>query len=129
MESSYLDSIFSSFNHALEREGAPLPSVSIIAEEDNDPYRILTATIISLRTKDKVTLSSSRALFERAKCFEELANLSVEEIEDAIKPAGFYKRKSEELKRIARIVLDEYDGKLPNDLDKLMALPGVGIKT
>lgn len=129
MESSYLDSIFSSFNHALEREGAPLPSVSIIAEEDNDPYRILTATIISLRTKDKVTLSSSRALFEKAKSFEELANLSVEEIENAIKPAGFYKRKSEELKRIARIVLDEYDGKLPNDLDKLMSLPGVGIKT
>ncbi len=129
MQTSYLDNIFSLFSTVLEREGAPLPSVSLIAEEDNDPYRILTSTIISLRTKDKVTLSSSKALFEKAKSFEELYSLDEEELANAIKPAGFYKRKAAELKKISKIVLEKYDGKLPCDLDKLMELPGVGIKT
>ncbi len=129
MQTSYLDNIFSLFSTVLEREGAPLPSVSLIAEEDNDPYRILTSTIISLRTKDKVTLSSSKALFEKAKSFEELYSLDEEELTNAIKPAGFYKRKAAELKKISKIVLEKYDGKLPCDLDKLMELPGVGIKT
>ena len=129
MQASYLDNIFSLFSQALEAEGAPPPSVSLIAEEDNDPYRILVATIISLRTKDKVTLAASKALFGKARSFEELYSLDEEEIANTIKPAGFYKRKAAELKKIAKIVLDEYGGKLPCDLDKLMALPGVGIKT
>lgn len=129
MESSYLDNIFMLFSKTVEKEGAPLPSVSIIAEEDNNPYRILTATIISLRTRDNVTLSASLALFEKARSFEELNMLTAEEIAETIKPAGFYKRKGQELKRIAEIITREYGGKLPSDMDKLLALPGVGIKT
>lgn len=129
MQTSYLDNIFSLFSTALENEGAPLPSVSLIAEENNNPYRILVATIISLRTKDKVTLVASKALFDKASSFEELYSLDEEEIADTIKPAGFYKRKAEELKKISKIVLEEYGGKLPCNLDELMKLPGVGIKT
>ena len=129
MESTYLDHIFRVFSEAAEKAGAPLPSVSIIAEEDNDPYRILVSTIISLRTRDSVTLSSSRALLDRAGSFEALDKLTADEIAEIIKPAGFYRRKGEDLKNISRIVIDEYGGKLPSDLDKLMKLPGVGIKT
>ncbi len=129
MESEYLDSIFSRFSKAVEKEDAPLPSVSLIAEEDNDPYRILVATIISLRTRDSVTFTSSKALFERAKSFEELAEIPADEIAEIIKPAGFYKRKGQELKKIAEIVINEYKGKLPHDMEALLSLPGVGIKT
>ena len=129
LDESYLDRIFNEFSETLEEVGAPLPAVSIIAAEDNDPYRILTATLLSLRTRDSATLASSLSLFSKAKNVYELDNLSLEEVENAIRQSGFYKRKAEQLKKIARIVIEEYNGKIPNDMDKLLALPGVGIKT
>lgn len=129
MKEEYLDSLFSRMSNLLEEMGAPLPSVSIIAEEDNDPYRILVSTIISLRTRDDVTLSSSRRILQKAKSIDDLASLDTQEIEELIKPAGFYRRKAQDLKRIAQIIQSEHGGIIPDNLDKLLALPGVGIKT
>lgn len=129
MKEEYLDSLFSRMSNLLEEMGAPLPSVSIIAEEDNDPYRILVSTIISLRTRDDVTLSSSRRILSRAKTIDALAAMDAEEIETLIKPAGFYRRKAQDLKRIASIIQSEHESRIPDDLDSLLALSGVGIKT
>lgn len=128
-EKNSFERIFSLFERKLEELGAPLPSVSLIAAEDNDPYRILASTIISLRTRDAVTLSASMRLFESFPDIKSLKEGDISKIEEAIKPAGFYRRKAQQLKTIARIIYDEYGGKVPDDIDKLMELPGVGIKT
>lgn len=126
---NYFDFLYEKIQKHLENEKKGLPSVSIIARKNPSPYRILASTIISLRTKDSVTLSSSRRLFEKADSFESLLQLDEKEIEDAIYPAAFYTRKAENLKEIAKIVVENYNGKLPDEMDDLMALPGVGIKS
>ncbi len=129
LDEKYVDTIFNSFSEKLKEIGSPLPSVSLVAEENNDPYRVLVSTIISLRTKDEVTLSASNRLFMIAPDINTLAETDENVIAETIKPAGFYKRKGIQLRNIARIIRDEYSGIVPNDMDKLLALPGVGIKT
>ena len=129
LDEKYVDSIFNSFNEELRKIGSPLPSVSTIAEEDSNPYKVLASTIISLRTKDEVTLAASKRLFQIAPDINTLAELDSERIAEAIKPAGFYKRKGEQLKKIAIIIRDNYNSIVPNDMDTLLSLPGVGIKT
>lgn len=129
MDEKYFDTLMSLMEEKLTSIGSPLPSVSLIALEDNNPYRILISTLLSLRTRDKVTLEASHRLFEKADSFERLDSLEEEEIANLIYPSAFFTRKARDLKRIARIVLEKYEGRLPDDLDKLMELPGVGIKT
>lgn len=115
------------FALAEEASGAvPTPSVTAVAEEKRDPYRVLASTIISLRTKDKVTLEASRRLFEAAPDISSLAELQEEEIARLIYPAGFYRIKAGNLKQIALLLKE---GGVPDSKEKLMALPGVGIKT
>ena len=129
LDEKYIDTIFTSFSAALAEQGAPLPSVSQIAEEDSDPYRILVSTLISLRTKDEVTLSASLRLFSIAPDIKTLASLDENTIADAIRPAGFFRRKGSQLKKIAQIIVNEHNGKVPCEMETLLSLPGVGIKT
>ena len=126
---AYFDNIFTLFSEKLKDLGSPLPSVSMIAEKGNDPYRVLVSTLISLRTKDAVTLSASERLFSIAPDINTLASLDSALIAETIKPAGFYKRKGEQLKRVAEILRDEYNSTVPSDMDTLLSLPGVGLKT
>lgn len=110
--------------------GQDYPSVSTVAEVFNqDPWAVLASTIISLRTKDEVTLIRSRALLEKAPGPRELLALDEKTVARLIYPAGFYRTKAANLKKIAGILLDKYDGKIPADMEKLLALPGVGRKT
>ncbi|MDR0383518.1 MAG: endonuclease III [Spirochaetaceae bacterium] len=117
------------------RDGLPknadgAPSVSTIAERyGSDAWAVLLSTVMSLRTKDKVTLAASGALLERAPDPASFLKLSTEEAERLAFPAGFYRTKIANLQKIARIILEEYDGKIPADMDSLLALPGVGRKT
>ena len=129
MYDNIFDEIFVTFSRELERRGIALPSVSEIAGEDNDPYRILVSTILSLRTKDKVTIERSKALFEKAKNVYELYAMDSTELAETIKPSAFYKRKAENLKEIAKIIIEKYDGKIPSTMEDLLSLPGVGMKT
>jgi len=107
----------------------PLPSVSKIAREKRDPFRILVSTIISLRTKDEVTEQASRRLFELADTPEALGKLDVRKIERAIYPAGFYKTKARTLKEISLRLVRDFNGHVPNTIDELLAFKGVGRKT
>ncbi|WP_321302060.1 endonuclease III [uncultured Sphaerochaeta sp.] len=129
MNDAYWDSVFTLFKQAIEKEGGILPSVSVIAERENDPFRVLIATLISLRTKDEVTLDASTRLFALAKAPESMLSLSEEEIQKAIYPSGFYKTKAKNIRTISRILLEQYAGVVPNDQEALLSLPGVGIKT
>jgi endonuclease III len=106
------------------------PSVNTVAEHyRRDPWAVLASTIISLRTKDEVTLSSSERLLEKAGSPAELSRMSEEKIAKLIYPAGFYRNKAASLKKTAHILLEQYGGKVPASMDELLALPGVGRKT
>lgn len=107
----------------------PLPSVSMIADEKYSPFRVLISTVISLRTKDAVTLEASLRLFAKADTPDRMIALSPEEIGELIYPAGFYKRKGEQIHQIATILIEEHGGKVPTERGALIALPGVGLKT
>ena len=94
-----------------------------------NPFHILIATIISQRTKDEVTYTVANRLFAKYPRAKDLKNASVEDIASLIYPAGFYKEKAKKIKEVARIIDEEYGGKVPDDLDSLLKLPGVGRKT
>ncbi len=111
------------------KKGAVLPSVSDIALMNGSPYKILISTVISLRTKDKVTLEASLRLFKRAETPGQMVLLKPEEIEKLIYPAGFYKRKAVQILKISRILIDNYNGEVPKTVEDLVKLPGVGRKT
>lgn len=128
-DEAYFDRIFALFQEALKKKKRNLPSVSLIALKMNTPYTVLISTLISLRTKDDVTLAASERLFSLADNSEKMLSLSDEEIEKAIYPAGFYKRKAQNIKEISKTLIEKYDGKVPSAQEELLALPGVGIKT
>ena len=128
-DDAYFDRIFALFQEALKKKKRNLPSVSLIALKMNTPYTVLISTLISLRTKDDVTLAASERLFSLADNPEKMLSLSEEEIEKAIYPAGFYKRKAQNIKEISKTLIEKYDGKVPSTQEELLALPGVGIKT
>ncbi|MDR3248423.1 MAG: endonuclease III [Treponema sp.] len=117
---------------ALEKWRADLddPSVTTVAERYiRDPWAVLVSTILSLRTKDEVTLVTSARLLEKAPGPAELSKLKEEAIAKLAYPAGFYRTKAASLKKIAAILLEQYKGQVPADMDALLALPGVGRKT
>jgi len=110
--------------------GAEDPSVTTVAENyQHDPWAVLVSTILSLRTKDEVTMIASKRLLEKASDPYKLNNLKQSQIEKLIYPAGFYHNKAASLKKIAKILLEQYKGKVPSTMDELLALPGVGRKT
>ena len=129
LDDAYFETIFHQFQGVLNSIGKTLPAVSLVAVELQDPYYVLISTVISLRTKDDVTIKASRRLFDNASTPEDMIELSVEEIEKLIYPAGFYKRKAIQIKEISKIIVEKYDGKVPSNAEELMALPGVGLKT
>jgi endonuclease III len=126
---NYWDTIFYEFSSTLKIRGIGLPSVSEIAKLNRDPFRVLISTIISLRTKDAVTLASSNRLFSQADNPLKTLKLKAGEIENLIYPAGFYKTKAKNILEISRILLEQYNGQVPSNKNELLALPGVGIKT
>lgn len=130
MDEKYWDRIFEEFSAEVGRSPKRLPSVSIVASQvHSDPYAVLVSTILSLRTKDEVTLAASKRLLEIAPDIRSLDALDEETIQNAIYPAGFYKRKAGQLKAVARAIIERFDGQVPSCAEDLMSLPGVGIKT
>ncbi|QUC64533.1 endonuclease III [Nitrosopumilus sp. K4] len=97
--------------------------------ETGGPFSILIGTILSARTKDESTTKVVKALFSKYKNAKALANAKVKDVEKIIKPIGFYHVKSKRIIEVAKIVNSKYKGNVPENLDKLVELPGVGRKT
>ncbi len=104
------------------------PIVTTISRK-KDPYKVLISTVLSLRTKDEVTHKASERLYQKASTPQEMVRLSPQEIERLIYPVGFYKRKAKNIIEISNILIEKYNGKVPDDIDELLKLPGVGRKT
>ncbi len=110
-------------------ESVETPTVFDFSYRDSTPFQILISTIISLRTRDPVTFSSSEKLFAAAPDPQSISKLETSAIAQLIYPAGFYKRKAENIKQISEILLEKYEGLVPRDLESLLEFPGVGRKT
>jgi endonuclease-3 len=114
------------------REAAPAwnaPVVTEMASLYRDPYLVLISCLLSLRTKDETTGPAARRLFALADTPERMVTLTPADIERAIYPVGFYKTKARTVHEISRMLLDKYDGRVPNEIDELLTLKGVGRKT
>lgn len=105
-----------------------VPVVDLIAVQSNDPFQVLVATILSARTKDETTAAAAHRLFARAWDVAALAALSEEEIARLIHPVGFFRNKAAYLARLPA-ALAPFGGRVPDTIEELLTLPGVGRKT
>jgi endonuclease-3 len=105
------------------------PAVTIVAQCDGSPYKVLVSCIISLRTKDEVTALASMRLFERAATPDAIQLLQVDEVAGLIYPAGFYRNKAIQIVEISGRLMAEYGGMVPDEIDELLKFKGVGRKT
>lgn len=105
------------------------PSVTQISRRFKDPFHVLISCVLSQRTKDQTTAEASRRLFSLAPSLTRLARLPVKKIERAIYPVGFYRTKAKTIKLAANDIMMRFQGIVPDDLDNLLSLKGVGRKT
>jgi len=105
-----------------------VPIVTIVSMTKS-PFMVLISCLLSLRTKDKVTAEASNRLFKLADKPEKMLGLSIKNIEEAIYPVGFYKTKAKRIKEICKTLLDNYGGGVPDEIEELLKLNGVGRKT
>ena len=94
-----------------------------------EPFRVLISTILSQRTKDENTHLATEQLFAKYDTPKKLASAKPEDIYDLIRPAGFYKQKAEKVIQTSKIIQENYKSKVPDNMDELISLPGVGRKT
>ena len=107
----------------------PMPVVTEIKLTTNkDAYKILISTMLSLRTKDAATRDASMRLFEKAGNPKEMLKLSEDEIAKLIYPVGFYRVKAKNILEVSKIIIEDYDGKVPDEIDELLKFKGVGRK-
>ena len=106
------------------------PYVTVVSNElKKSPFRVLVSCIISLRTQDSTTREASRRLFALADTPWTMAKLKEARISEAIYPAGFYNTKAGHIREISKELLSKHGGKVPDTIDGLLALKGVGRKT
>jgi len=106
------------------------PAVEKIAQEQqDDPFQILIATMLSAQTRDEVTAAASRRLFRVARTPRTLATLPAREIERLIYPVSFYRNKAVHVREACRQILERFGGVVPRTMEDLLTLPGVGRKT
>lgn len=112
-----------------EAKKRDLPIVSLMAEQKADPFLILVSTVLSSRTTDDVTAAASRRLFSLASDPQGILKLSEEEIAKAVYPVGFYKTKAKALRELCRDLIERFDSRVPQTMEELLTLRGVGRKT
>jgi endonuclease III len=106
-----------------------LPIVDLIQVQTRDPFKVLVATILSARTQDRTTAAACRRLFARVETLEQLGRMRESTIEKLIYPVGFYRAKAQHLKKLPAVVRQRFNNTIPQTIDELVELPGVGRKT
>lgn len=115
---------------ALAIDGLEEPAVEKIAEEQQqDPFQVLIATMLSAQTRDAVTAAASSRLFRVARTPRTLAKLPVAEIERLIYPVSFYRHKAVHVRQTCEQIMSRFQGRVPSTMEDLLTLPGVGRKT
>jgi endonuclease-3 len=107
-----------------------LPAVEKISQESQeDPFEVLISTMLSAQTRDPVTAAASARLFKAARTPRTIAKLTTKRIERLIYPVSFYRHKAKHVKETCRMLVEQYEGRVPGTMEELLALPGVGRKT
>lgn len=106
-----------------------VPIVDLVQAQTKEPWKVLVATILSARTNDLTTAAAVKKLFKRVTDVRQLADLSLVQLEKLIFPVGFYRNKAKFLKQLPGVLSDKFKGTIPDDIDSLVQLPGVGRKT
>jgi endonuclease-3 len=106
-----------------------IPWLDAMSRIDRDPFKVLISCVLSLRTQDKTTGEASRRLFKRASTPKALSLINTKEIQKTIYPVGFYNVKAKTLKSLSKTLIDTYKGIVPDTIDELLTLKGVGRKT
>jgi len=115
---------------AREIDGLELPAVEKISESSKeDPFQVLIGTLLSARTQDATTAAASERLFAKARTPEAMAKLTTKQIEKLIYPVSFYRHKARHVKETCRLLVEQFGGRVPETMDELLTLPGVGRKT
>jgi endonuclease-3 len=96
--------------------------------QKNDPYRVLVCGILSARSKDEKTVPVCKKLFQKYPTAEALLKAPLEEVEETLKGIGLHRQKAKYLKEAVKLLVEKYDGKLPDRLEELIKFPGVGRK-
>ncbi len=106
-----------------------MPVVDLIEIQTNDPFKVLVATILSARTRDETTAAAAQRLFSRINSIEDINKLDVDTIEKLIYPVGFFHAKAQNLKKLPIVIRNKFEGQIPQTVEELINLPGVGRKT
>lgn len=113
----------------LEEAEQPKSEFVKLMDSFNDPYLVLIACILSLRTNDRTTYPATLRMLKLAKTPQEMMKVNIEDLEKAIYPVGFYKNKAGQIIELSKILVEKYDGKVPCDIEELCKFRGVGRKT
>ena len=113
----------------LQKANQPRSEFVNLMEEFRNPYLVLIACILSLRTNDKTTYPATLRMLELAKTPQEMMNISEDDLANAIYPVGFYKNKAKQIIELSKIIVEKLDNKVPNTIEELVKFNGVGRKT
>lgn len=105
-----------------------VPSVTVVSRK-KDPFRVLVSCILSLRTKDKTTIEASQRLFQVADNPRSMIKLNKARLQKLIYPVGFYRNKSGVILGLSRRILNDFGGRVPDNINDLLSIKGVGRKT
>ena len=122
-----IDKIYKVLGKEYEKLKAPV--VDLVEAQTKDPFKILVTTILSARTKDNTTSEVVNRLFEIITTPQDIEKYTIEEIEEIIYPVGFFRNKAKHLKMLPQVLKEEFNNKIPEEIDDLLKIPGVGRKT
>src|ERR687883_1939827 len=127
----FIEIIIEKMEQAIRREDK-LPRLTALKrlqlEEQGNPFRILIGTILSARTRDENTTKAVSSLFRKYKDAKELAEADIAEIRAIIRGVGFYNVKATAIKEVSKLIVEKFNGNVPDDIVHLLQLPGVGRK-
>ncbi len=112
--------------NALAKQGK---TMRLAAESWESDFQILISTIMSARTRDEVTIPTAERLFSKYPDAKSLSKANINAVKKLIRPANFYNNKSKNIINCAKVLVSDYNGKVPRDINELLKLPGVGRKT
>lgn len=107
----------------------PAPILGHLAEQGSNPFKVLIACILSLRTRDQATAEASKRLFAISSDPYSKSEMPVKKIEKTIFPVGFFRVKARQIKALSQMICKDFHGKAPDTIEALLSLPGVGRKT
>jgi len=118
-------------NHLLKKEfeSHTAPIIELVAIQTNDPFLVLVGTILSARTKDACTAAACGRLFQKVTTPADLERIPQDELERTIHPVGFFRDKARHLKALPAVLRERFCGVIPDTVEELCELPGVGRKT